>query len=79
MTADLNLFPASGSNQPAEKTGFRFGLVGTHTSRTIMLAELSAVLDMVPPESSRSDYASAIIDLNCLGKATTSTRRLTNQ
>jgi len=44
-----------------------------------MLAELSAVLDAVPSESSRSDYASAIIDFNCLGKATTSTRRLTNQ
>lgn len=44
-----------------------------------MLAELTAAIEAVPPESSRSDYAAAIIDSNCLAKATTSTRRHTNQ
>jgi hypothetical protein len=59
--------------------GFRFGAKGTHTSRTLMLAELSAVLAAVLTGADRRQYAEAIIDLNCLAKATASTRRLTNQ
>ncbi len=79
MIHNYNFFQALVLKQLVETKGFRFGLVGTHTSRTIMLTELNAVLDAVPSESSRSDYASAIIESNCLAKATTSTRRLTNQ
>lgn len=45
----------------------------------MMLAELSAVLATTPEAASREDYAAAIIEGNCLGKATTATRRLTNQ
>lgn len=59
--------------------GFRFGDKGTHTSRTMMLAELTAVLAAVPPTGSRQEYAEAVIEGNCLGKPTTSTRRLTLQ
>lgn len=44
-----------------------------------MFDELTAVLAAVPEAVSRSDYATAIIEDNCLGKATTATRRLTNQ
>ncbi len=59
--------------------GFRFGDRGTHTSRTIMLDELSAVLANCHPDASRSDYAVEIVEHNLLGKRTASTRRLTNQ
>lgn len=59
--------------------GFRFGDKGTHTSRTIMLAELTDLLAAVRPDATREDYAAAIVDENVLGKQTISTRRLTSQ
>ena len=59
--------------------GFRFGDKGTHTSRTIMLSELSDLLATEPIDAERTEYASAIIDDNVLGKQTMATRRLTNQ
>ncbi|MCP4571819.1 MAG: hypothetical protein GY838_05650 [bacterium] len=61
------------------QAGFRFGDKGTHTSRTMMLSELSDLLNDLPPEAERADYAAAIIEENVLGKQTTATRRLTNQ
>lgn len=64
---------------PAEQAGFRFGDKGTHTSRTMMLDELTHVLAVTSPGARREDYATAIIENNCLGKPTASTRRLTNQ
>lgn len=63
----------------AEGLGFRFGDKGTHTSRTMMLAELSELLSSLSQGASRKDYATAIIDDNVLGKQTMATRRLTNQ
>ncbi|MFW6336197.1 MAG: hypothetical protein ACOC3G_03620 [Phycisphaeraceae bacterium] len=59
--------------------GFRSGDRGTMTSRTMMLAELEAILDVVPPEASRQRYAAAIVEENAAGKRTASSRRLTNQ
>jgi hypothetical protein len=59
--------------------GFRRGSVGTHTSRTIMLGELTVLFDSVPATATKEDIAVAIRHDNCLGKATTSTRRLTHQ
>jgi hypothetical protein len=59
--------------------GFRFGDKGTHTSRTIMLAELSDLLAAVPPESAASAYEAAVVIDNVLGKSTIATRRLTRQ
>jgi hypothetical protein len=61
------------------RAGFRFGARGTHSSRTMMLAELSDLLIAIPRDAPRADYATAIIDDNALGKQTASTRRLTNQ
>lgn len=71
--------PAATLEQAAGDAGFRRGAVGTHTSRTIMLAELSALFDAVPATASTADVAGAIKASNILGKSTTSTRRLTNQ
>lgn len=62
-----------------ESAGFRLGDKGTHTSRTMMLAELEAVMAASPESATRADYASAIIEGNCLDKPTASTRRLSNQ
>ena len=59
--------------------GFRSGDRGTHTSRTIMLDELSNLLDAVPGDAARDDYAHAVMTHNCLGKRTAATRKLTLQ
>jgi hypothetical protein len=44
-----------------------------------MLAEISAVLAATPTGATRGEYEVAIVDRNCLEKATASTRRLSNQ
>ena len=75
----MSLFAAGALASAAEAVGFRFGAKGTHTSRTMMFEELSQVLRATPPEAKRSDYASAIIEGNCLSKPTGATRRLSNQ
>lgn len=70
------------SIEPSEslsRAGFRFGGKGTHTSRTIMLSELTELLSAVPADVERGDYEVVIVHDNLLGKATTATRRLTNQ
>ena len=61
------------------KLGFRFGDKGTHSSRTLMLEELKAVLAAVPGPVDRTAYTTAIVDSNCLAKSTTSTRRISSQ
>jgi hypothetical protein len=53
------------SNQPA----------GTHTSRTIMLDELTTLLASCHASATYEDYATAIVDANVLGKATLATRK----
>lgn len=63
----------------AKRSGFRFGDKGTHTSRTIMLDELSHLLTIIPGEVPRTAYADAVVDDNCLGKRTTATRKLSLQ
>jgi len=50
---------------------------GTHISRTIMLAELEAVLAAVPQGSLAEGYREAILQRNVLGKTTESTRQKT--
>jgi hypothetical protein len=62
-----------------QRIGFRLGNKGTHSSRTMMFEDLAAVLNAVPPQGTRSDYADAVIEGNCLRKPTTSTRRLSLQ
>lgn len=65
--------------EPLSRAGFRFGDKGTHTSRTIMLADLSDLLAAVPTNAHRDAYEASIVDDNALGKPTTATRRLTSQ
>jgi hypothetical protein len=61
------------------QAGFRWGAKGTHTSRTIMLDELRAVLGNCQPDAERGLYLTAIQRDNCLGKRTAATRKLTSQ
>lgn len=62
-----------------ERFGFRRGDKGTHTSRTMMLDELTSLFEQVPTDAPRARYAEAIVDENVLRKPTGSTRKLTNQ
>ena len=62
-----------------ESVGFRLGKKGTHTSRTMMFAELADLLASVPSDSKRQAYLSAIVESNVLGKSTTATRKLSAQ
>src|ERR1700733_10719130 len=58
-----------------ETFGLKFSSGGPHISRTMMLAELGAVLANVPQGSAAADYREAILERNVLGKTTDSTRR----
>ena len=59
--------------------GYRTGKCGTHSSRTLMLAELSLLLESVPGEAIPTAYREAVLIENCLGKYTTSTRVISFQ
>ena len=59
--------------------GYRCGDRGTHTSRTIMLGELSQLLEAATAEAEPGDYAAAVVVDNCLAKRTTSNRTLSLQ
>ncbi len=62
-----------------ERLGFRVGDKGTQTSRTIMLTELSSLLESCAPDCSRDAYVTAALEDNVLGKQTAATRKLTLQ
>ncbi len=59
--------------------GFRNGTSSVHTSRTMMLEELSLVLATVPSSAKAADYVAAIVVDNALGKPTQTTRKRTAQ
>jgi hypothetical protein len=66
--------------QPSSiRFGFRFGDKGTQTSRTIMFSELQSLLEAVPGSRDRRDYEHSVLEDNCLGKQTLSTRTLSLQ
>lgn len=75
----FTFFLHSNDNSELSRLGFRFGDKGTHSSRTIMFNELEYLLDTVPGHAARSDYERAILEDNCLGKKTLSTRKLSMQ
>ncbi len=63
---------------PAE-LGFRSGVCGTHTRRTMMLSELASLLEVSSPTASLKDYRTAIVEQNVLSKKTASNRSYTAQ
>jgi len=64
-----------GASSLLEKFGLKFSPGGAHISRTMMLAELAAVLAVVPLGSGSDEYRTSVIDRNVLGKTTVSTRQ----
>lgn len=63
----------------AERAGFRFGARGSHSSRTIMLAELGELLNALPEDAAHVAYTEAMISENTLGKATVASRHHSRQ
>ena len=59
--------------------GFRLSRSGAHASRTLMLAELEALLCRASEAAAKSDYARLIVDANILIKRTVKSRKLTAQ
>jgi hypothetical protein len=57
--------------------GFRVAESGPHTSKTLMLHELEALLAAVPAGAPAKAYRAAIVEENVLGKRTLSTRKET--
>jgi len=70
---DLAGSPGSQDEFP-KRFGFRSGALGTHSSRTIMLADIQTLFAAVPKDASKEDYRHAIIEGNVLGKKTLATR-----
>jgi len=66
-------FPPVRDRAAATSAGFRFGHVGTHSSRTMMLDELEALLSATPVDAQPDQHANAVIEENCLGKQTVQT------
>ena len=75
MPSGLSSLGFPSASAALEKFGFKFSSGGAHISRTMMLAELSAVLASVPQGSGAADYREAILGQNVLGKTTDSTRQ----
>lgn len=69
----------SAPSQAREALGFRDGVSSVHTSRTMMLGELSLVLEHVGPKAKTDEYLTAVVEQNVLGKPTQSTRKRTAQ
>jgi hypothetical protein len=57
-----------------EILGFRDGTSSVHTSRTMMLSELTLVLEHTDANATNADYLESIVGQNALGKPTQSTR-----
>jgi len=57
--------------------GFRDGATSVHTSRTMMVDELSLVMEKVAPDARANEYIATIVEENALGKPTRSTRQRT--
>ena len=68
----------SKSAPPArQQLGFRDGEKGVHSSRTLMLSELSQVLAATPPDAGIADFRRVVVEDNVLGKRTATTREHT--
>jgi hypothetical protein len=59
--------------------GFKTGVSGAHTARTMMLADLAALLAAAPRKANREDFNRLIVEENVLGKRTTSNRWLSTR
>lgn len=60
-----------------QKFGFKFGQSGAHSSRTMMLSELSQLFISLPVDANFDQYRNDVEQANVLHKATNKTRTLT--
>lgn len=67
----------STSQETQQNFGFKFGLSGAHSSRTVMYAELTQLFNSLPVDATLEDYREAIELDNVLHKPTSKTRSLT--
>jgi len=68
------------NNNCLARIGFSIEVGGAHTSRTMMLEELSALLSYINRvDAEKRDYQNAIVHDNCLGKRSVKTRTLTSR
>lgn len=70
-------FEIFGNRNRLESFGFKLTEGGAHTSRTMMLKELTRLLASSDPEATVEDYRRLIVVENVLGKATETTRQET--
>ena len=68
-----------GSPEVHQRLGFRDGDRGTHSSRTLMFAEIEALFEATQPDAIVADYRRAIVEDNVLGKRTHTTREHTTR
>ena len=68
-------FAAGGADDAREALGFRFAPGGVHLTKTMMLAELTSVLNNIPNCNAADVERSVVVD-NLLGKPTGTARRL---
>ena len=61
--------------KPAEAFGFSANRSGGHLSRSMMLPELTVLINQLPQAATLADYRTAIVDDNLLGKPTVSSRK----
>ena len=69
--------PEMAASSARARLGFRDGVRGVHSSRTIMLAELGMLLDHARPEMTMADYRRLVVQENVLRKPTNTTREHT--
>jgi len=74
MDRELALTRSAVQSAALERFGCKLTPGGTHASRTMMVAEISALLEAMPPESAEADYRAAVLERNVLRKDTQSTR-----
>lgn len=64
-------------NSILEKFGFKFGLSGAHSARSMMLSELQTLFEATQTDAGLEQYHADICDYNLLDKPTTKSRNLT--
>lgn len=70
-------FPPLGipkSNEQLEELGFKLKEGGAHSSRTIMLKEITSLISRSSSSASLEEYRAAVVQNNALGKVTVTTR-----
>src|SRR5437879_5419839 len=75
--AARRLVQDSKARQLPESLGFREGAASVHTSRTMMLDELSLLMEQIEADAPVDDYRRAVVEENIVGKPTQTTRQRT--